>query len=278
MGIVGSMKKGLEIAAKSLLLCLIALIVLFVGYIIVGFILGGTILASKFPPITPEMTADQVRALNWSQVNWTVFVPGALLAFLLGFLLNSFTQGGIIATLRDCIKEGKEKISGFFGSAFKHCLPLLGQIILVVTVTVLAIIIALVVMSLIAATKIVPLVVVVDIIIFAVLLALLIYIAMILVYGQISLVLNNMGAIKSLGASIQFLKKNLLKAILLFLSAGLIYIVIYVVLQALTGLTAAWPVATKIIWSLVTSYVYIVVSIFMVGSFISFYLSVAENK
>ena len=84
MGIFGSMKKGLEIAAKSLLLCLAALIVLFVGYIIVGFILGGTILASKFPPITPEMTQEQVRALNWAQVNWAVFVPGALIAFKMG--------------------------------------------------------------------------------------------------------------------------------------------------------------------------------------------------
>lgn len=277
MGIVGSMKKGLEIAAKSLLLCLVALIVLFVGYIIVGFILGGSIIASKFPPITPDMTPEQVKGLNWSAVNWAVFVPGALIAFLLGFLLNSFTQGGIIATLRDCIKEGKEKISGFFGSAAKYCLSLLWQIILIVVITVLIVIIALILMSLIAATKIVPLVVVVDVVIFAALLAILIYIAMMLVYGQITLVLNNTGAVKSLGASIKFLKKNLVKAALLFILTGLIYVVIYIVLQALTGLTAGWPGASRVIWSLVTSYVYIVVSVFMVGSFLSFYLA-AENK
>ena len=91
MGIAGAMKKGLEITTKSLLLCLVAIVVLFVGYMIVGFILGGTILTSKFPPITPEMTQEQMNALDWSQVKWAIFIPGAIIAFLLGFLLNSFT-------------------------------------------------------------------------------------------------------------------------------------------------------------------------------------------
>lgn len=277
MGIAGAMKKGLEITAKSLLMCLAAIIVLFVGYLVVGFILGGAILASKFPPILPDMTPEQMNALDWSGVKWGVFIPGAIVAFLLGFLLNSFTQGGIIASIRDCAKEGKEKIVAFFTSAVKYCIPLLSQILLVVAGTVAVVAIALVIMALVALIKVAAVVVIVDVVVFLALLALLIYIAMLLVYSQISLVLNNAGPIKSIGQARAFLKKNLPKAALLFIVTGLIYVVIYLVLQLLTALTAGWPVISKILWSLITSYVYILISVFMVGSFLTFYLA-AENK
>jgi hypothetical protein len=276
MGIFGSMKKGMEIASKSLLMALAALIVLFVGYVIVGFVLGGTILASKFPPIAPDMTPDQIKNLNWSQVNWAMFIPGVIVAFILGFFLNSFTQGGIIASLRDCAKEGKEKILAFFGSGLKYCLPLFIQILLVVVVTVLVVAIGIILMTLVAAIGVVPLVIAIDVVVFLVLLALLIYIAMTLVYGQISLVLNNSGAIKSLGEATGFLKKRMLKALGLFILTGIIYYVIYIVFQLLTGLTSGWPVISRIVWSLATSYIYIFLSIFMLGSFISFYLAAKE--
>jgi len=276
MSIFGAMKKGLEIAAKSLMLCLVALVVLFVGYLIVGLVLGGSIMSSNFPPVTPDMSPEQVRALDWSKVNWGIFIPGAIIAFLLGFLLNSFTQGGIIASIRDHIKEGKSKVLSFFGSAVKYCLPLLLQILLIVAITVLVVIIALVIMGLVAAIKIVPIIIIIDAILFLALLAFLIYVAIVLVYGQISLVVNNSGAIKSLIQARAFLKKNMLKTVLLFLLSGLIYYVVYFALQLLTTLTGSWPAISRILWSLITSYIYIFASIFMVGSFITYYL--ATNK
>lgn len=278
MGIFESMKKGLAVAGKSLLLCLIAMIILFVGYILIGFLLGASIIGSKFPPITPDMTPEQLNGLNWGQVNWGLFIPSTIIVFILGFLLNSFTQGGIIATLKDCVTKGEEKVMSFFGSAAKYCLKLFTQLILVVAVTILSVIIALVAMSLVAATKIAVIVIVVDIAIFLILMALLIYIAMVLVYGQISLIFNDSKAIKALGDSMKFIKKNLLKSVILFILTGIIYVAFYLIIRGLTLITLGWPIVTQVIWNLVTSYIYILVSMFMVGSFITFYSASKVEK
>ena len=277
MGIIAAVKKGFEIAGKSLLLCLIAMIILFVGYMIVGAILGGSILASKFPPITPDMTPQQINALNWSQVNWALFIPAALVAFILGFLLNSFTQGGIISTLRDCVKEGRERISAFFGYAAKYCIKMFIQILFILIVTIVVVILGLLVMTLVALINVKPVVIAIDAVIFMALLAALIYTAMVLVYGQINLIFDNSKAIKALGNAVKFVNKNLLKAFLLFLVAGIIYVVIYVGLRQLTFLTLGWPIVSQIIWNLATSYIYILISIFMVGSFITFYSATAKE-
>jgi len=277
MGIIEATKKGLEASAKSLLLCLVVLIILFVGYIIIGSLLGVTMLGTKFPAITPDMTPQQLNALPWSQVNWAVFIPSVLIIFILGFMLNAFTQSGIVATLKDCITEGREKIASFFGYAVKYCLRLFLQIILVVLITAISVIIALLIMTLVGLTKVNLIVVPVSIIIFLALLASLIYIAMVLVYGQISLVFKNSKAVEALGEAIKFINKNLSKTVLLFVLTGIIYVAFYLVIRQLTVLTFRWPVISQVIWNLVTSYIYLLVSIFMLGSFIAFYSAAAQK-
>ncbi len=277
MGILGAMKKGLEIAGKSLLLCVVAMVILFVGYVIIGALLGTTILATKFPPITPEMTPQQINALNWAGVNWTLFIPSALVIFLMGFLLNSFTQGGIVATLKDCATEGKERIASFFGYAVKYCLRLFLQIVLIVIVTIISVTAALLVMTLIGALNVKALVIVLSAIIFFVLLVALIYIAMVLMYSQIYVIFNNSRAIEGLAGAIKFLGKNLIKATTLFVLTGLVYLVCYLVIRQLTMVTFRWPVVSQIIWNLAASYVYLIVSMFMLGSFVTFYSSRAQK-
>ena len=272
MSIADSIRKGFGVAGKNLLVCLISLLVIFIGFIMLGILVAVAIISSNFPQITAGMTPQEVSALNWAQVNWALFIPLISVIMLMGGILISFTQGGILAFIRDCVKVGMSNLSNFFKSGAKYLLKVFSQYLIIGLIGLIFMILGIIFVALVGLAKIAPLAIAAGIIIQVLLVILMLYMVLILVYGQISLITGSSGAIKSLGEGRSFLNKNLGKTILLFMPFALIFVIFYVLGQGLTGVLLALPVLIQLVLNFVVSFLQIIVSVAMMASFMTFYL------
>lgn len=279
MGISGFIKKGFGIVGKSALLCLVALAVLFVAFFILGIFIALAVAFSNFPQMTPNMTQQEIGALNWSQVNWGLFVPVFALFVLLAGLVMSFIQGGLVAYIKDCIKEGASKIGSFFGNGVKFLMGIFLQYLIMIAAGVALVIVGAIIMTLIGLTNVTPLVVAAASVIFAVLaLALLVYLAISLLYGQIALVTDNAKALKSLRKGIGFLNKNIGKSILMFIPFAIIFALFYAVGQGMAAAMPAMPVVVQLVLNFAVSFLQLLISVAMIASFMSCYMALAVKE
>lgn len=258
-GIMEAVKKGFGIATKGMSL-VIVMIVFNLAWNLASIPLN--LNPGENP--TPQMTF-------------------AVIIFSLLFILTSiFVQGGALASVRDYIKEGKMKLAGFASNGMKYYLKLLGVgILIVLLIAIVALIAGLIVaatapMNNVMATNIA----VVVAIAIGVIAGLLYFVPLAL--APYALVSDELGVIESMKKSIKVarpLTKTLL-LILLFIILILISVAIALIIGFITSLAiAAMPaMAGKILMAVVTSLINGYLGIVMMGSFMTYYLTLSRAK
>jgi len=207
----------------------------------------------------------------------------AVVIFSLLFILTSiFVQGGALGSVRDYIKEGKIKLASFAPYGMKYYLKLLGVGILIILIIA---IVALIAGLIIAGTAPLNNVVVTDV-------AIVIAIAIGVIAGFLyfvplalapyALVSDDLGVIASMKKSIR-VTRPLVKTfllLLLFIILILISVAVALIIGFLAGLAiAAMPVmAGKIFMAVLTSIINGYLGIVMMGSFMTYYLTLSRAK
>jgi len=258
-GIMDAVKKGFGIATKGMGLVLVMII-----FNLIWNLASIPLNIAPGENPTPQLTL-------------------AVVIFSLLFILTSiFIQGGALASVRDYIKEGKMKLASFAANGMKYYLKLFGVGILVILVIA---IVALIAGLIVAATAPLNNVVATNI---AILVAITIGVVAGLLYfvplalAPYALVTDELGVIESMKKSIKVarpLVKTLL-LVLLFIVLILIAVAIALIFGFITSLAmGAMPMmAGKILMAVVTSLINGYLGIVMMGSFMTYYLTLSRAK
>jgi hypothetical protein len=276
MGIGSAIGKGFSMAAKCILICLTAMAVFFVAMFLIGILMGVAIVASNFPPITPMMTQAEINALNWSQVRWGLLIPLLAVIALLAGIIMSFVQGGLVSSVKDCVKTGSARIGDFFSSGLKFLGGILLQYITVIVTASVLLALGAVIVTAVGLSNVTPLIAVVTIVMTVLFIALLVYLALALLYGQLALVSGGGRSLKALGSGAGFLNTHVGKSLGIFIPFALIFLVLYLIGQGLAGAFAALPIAVQFVLNFIVSFVQLLISFSMMGSFASAYFESAR--
>ena len=258
-GIMEAVKKGFGIATKGIGLVLVMII----------FNLAWN-LASIPLNVAPGETPTPQTTM-------------AVVIFSLLFIWTSiYVQGGALGSVRDYIKEGKMKLASFASYGMKYYLKLLGVGILIILIIA---IVALIAGLIVAATAPLNNVMVTNI---AILIAITIGVVAGLLYfvplalAPYALVSDELGVIESMKKSVRVarpLTKTLL-LVLLFIILILIAVAVALIVGFLAGFAiAAIPaMAGKIAMAVVTSLINGYLGVVMMGSFMTYYLTLSRAK
>lgn len=267
MGIVNAIKKGFGVASKNLLLVLILFI-----FNLIWNMINVAILPMPTMP-APGMPAETTPAIP-PQTAMTTLVLSALF-----ILISIFMQGGSLGVVRDYIKEGKMKISGFASNGLKYYIRLLGLgIIIILAILIIAIIAALVIA---ATTPLNNTVATIIASIIAILIGLIgIYLVILLTMSPYALVCDEAGIVGSMKKSIRIVKKAFWRVLALLVLLILIAIGIGVILGVVTGLlTVALPAkAGQIVIGVINSLFNGYFGIVMMGAFMALYLGLSGKE
>ena len=267
MGMLEAIKKGFGVASKNLAL----VFVLFVFNLIWNMVNIAIMPAGAVP--APGADAGQVPAIPPEAAM-------ATLAFSILFILVSiFMQGGSLGVVRDCIKEGKMKLSQFASYGLKYYLRLLGLgIIIILLVLIVALIAALIVAATASLNNVVATVIASIV---AVAIGLVgIYFVILLVMAPYTMVSDEIGVIEAMKRSMRVVKKSFGKILLLLMLLILIAVGIGALLGLAAGLlTVALPakigqMVIGVVNSLFNGYFGIV----MMASFMALYLALAGQE
>jgi hypothetical protein len=258
-GIMEAIKKGFGAATKGIGLVLVMIIFNLVWN-----------LASIPLNVNPDQTPTPQLTM-------------AVVIFSLLFILTSiFIQGGALASIRDYIKEGKIRLASFASYGMKYYLRLLGVGILIVLIIA---IVALIAGLIVAATA--PLnnvmatnIAVVIAIAIGVVAGLLYFVPLAL--APYALVTEELGVIESMKRSVRVARPltKILLIVVLFIILILISVAIALIVGFLAGLAIAAMPATagKILMAVVTSIINGYLGIVMMGSFMTYYLTLSRAK
>lgn len=257
--VLEAIKKGFEVAAKSMNLVLV-LIIFNVIFNIIGI------------PLAPKAGTEAAPTLT----------PAALIFSAVFILISVFIQGGSLALIRDSIKEGKLKLGNFASYGLKYYLRLLGLgAIIILLVSIVAIIAGLMIIAATPLNNVVATTVAVIIAVTIVaIVAVLYFIPFTL--APYTLVCEETGIIEALKKSLMLMKNKLPRVfmlVLLFVLLILIALGIGFIIGFIAGLiTAVLPVgAGQILMAVVTSIINGYLGVVMMAAFMTFYLALVSK-
>lgn len=268
MGIVNAIKKGFNAASKNLLLVTILFIFNLIWNMInVALVPMPTLPAPGMPaPATPPAIPPQTAAVT-------------IVLSILFVLISIFIQGGSLALVKEYIKEGKMKLSGFVSNGFKYYFRLLGLGIIVILIILIVALIAVLIIAATAQLNNTIATIIASII--AVAIGLVgIYFVILLTMSPYSLVCDEAGIFGAMKKSIGTVKKAFWRVLALLVLLILIAIGIGVILGMMTGLLTvvlpakAGQVVTGIVTSLFNGYFGIV----MMAAFMALYLGLSGKE
>ena len=258
MKVIDAIKKGFEIASKTLAVVLVVFI----------FNLVWNLVTIPFTPATPLGPAAQ-----------TPMSPPLAVLSIIFILLSIFIQGGVLSSMKDAIKEGKAQLDRFAGYGAKFYLRLLGIAVLIGLVIGIAALLA----TLIAASSAASgnaIIIGITAIIALVVGGLGIYLVVLLSFSPYVLVVKDTGVFETIKASVAFVRKNLLKVVGLGLLLILIGLGIGLIVGVIVGFLSLairgrfFQVIVGIISSGVNSYLSIVIT----ASLMSYYLALSKTE
>ena len=267
MGMLEAIKKGFGIASKNLALVLVLFVFNLVWNMInIAVMPAGAMTApgagaSQFPVIPPQIALT-------------------ILVFSILFVLVSiFMQGGSLGVVRDCIKEGKMKLSQFTSYGLKYYLRLLGLGLIVILLILITAVIAALIVAATAPLNNVIVTVIASVIAIAIGLVG-IYFVVLLVMSPYIMVSDETGVLEAMKRSMRVVKKSFWKILLLLILLVLIAIGIGVLLGIVTGLmTVALPTKIgQIIIGVINSLFNGYFGIVMMASFMALYLALAGQE
>ncbi len=256
MGVGEAVSKGFTVARKSL--SLVTLLSVF------GFIFN--LLNIYFGP--PPAVGTPAEAPPPS--------PAMMVIGLVFVLLTIYFQGGSLAFIRDSVKTGSAKLSDFFAGAGKYYLKLFLLGLIVTAVLAVTILAAALVAGLLGGIG--PWVAAPVTILIA---ALGIYFVVLLFFSPYAVVVEEKGVGAAIKQSMQLVKKNVLSLLGISVLMVLIGFGIGLALGALlAGVSIAFkaPMATQIIFALLSSIVNAFLGVLVTGSFMNLYLSLPERN
>jgi hypothetical protein len=254
MGVIEAIKRGFGIATKSMGLVL----VLIVFNMIWSF--------ASLPFVGPAGAAKPELAL------------AAVIFSVLFILISILVQGGSMALVRDLVKEGKMVLGGFLKYGLKYYLRLLGLgILIVLIISIVGLIAALIVIATAPMNN--TIVTVIATLVAIVIGAIGLYIVLLLIMSPYIIVCDEAGIIESMKKSMTAVRKSIGKVLLLLIALILIAMGLGFLIGLLTGLvTVMIPAkAGQIVISAVNSIFNGYLGVVMMGSFLSFYLGLAEK-
>jgi hypothetical protein len=267
MGMLEAIKKGFGVASKNLAL----VFVLFVFNLVWNMVNIAILPAGAVP--APEIGAATTPAIPPEAALTT------LMFSILFVLVSIFMQGGSLGVVRDCIKEGKMKLSQFASYGLKYYLRLLGLgLIIILLVFIIAVIAALIVVATVPLNNIIA-TVIASVIAIAIGLAG-IYFVILLVMSPYTMISDEIGVIEAMKRSIRVVKKSFWKILLLLILLVLIAIGIGVLIGIVVGLLAvALPTKTgQIVMGVVSSLFNGYFGIVMMASFMALYMALARQE
>jgi hypothetical protein len=268
MKVLEAIKKGFGAANRNLLLVL----VLFAFNLIWNMINVAMMPAAAIPAPGMEGTAATPPAIPPQ----TAAI--ALVASLIFILISIFMQGGSLGVVRDYIKEGKGKLSGFASYGAKYYLRLLGLGILIILLVLIIALIAALIVAVTAPLNNVVVTVIAAVIAIAIGLAG-IYLVLLLVMSPYSIICDEAGIISAMKHSMGMVKKSFWKVLLLLVLLVLIAIGIGFLIGIMAGLvTVALPLkAGQAVIGVVNSLFNGYLGIVMMAAFMTYYMALKER-
>jgi len=244
-----SIKKGFEIAVKSMDLIGVLFVFSFIWNLI---------------NVLYAQNVQNPNAIN----------PALVAAAVVFVLLTIFFQAGSLAYIRDRIKTGASSLAAFFKAGGAYYFPLL-----VIAVIVTAIIVVFILLATLGSfwTRQVPVLPVVLALLFA---AFGIYFVILLFLAPYIAVADNQGPIASIKKSVGAVRQNILPLVLIFLILLLIFIASAFILGAIFAIISVGikGLTAQVIFALLGSLVNSFLGVFMSSSFMGYYLGKSSSS
>jgi hypothetical protein len=258
-GIMEAVKKGFSVASKSL-----GLVGILIAFNLIGNLISMSMAVPQGTEMTPQMTT------------------GAMIFSVIFILVSIFFQGASLGLVRDFIKQGAMKLSGFAGYGAKYYLRLLGLGLIIVALIAVVALIAGVIIAVTAPLNntVVTGIAVVIAIAIGVMAAVLYFIPLTL--SPYALISDEAGVVVSMKKSLGIMKPlaKVARLILLYVVLILISLGVGFAVGFLVGLIAAvLPQAIgRVLMATATSVINGYLGIVMTAAFMVFYFAIEKEK